>query len=482
MKEAVDNALEFTCEARILPEIKVIVKQISVDRFKVVVEDNGPGIIEEQVPKTMGKVLYGSRFHKLKQSRSLFGIGIKGACLYSQLTTGKPVKIVTGTGKSPINIFELMIDVAKNEPIIISHAKEKNPEKWHGLKIEMEIEGRYVERTQSVSEYLKQTAIVNPYANIIFDGPNEKVEFKRSVEELPKVAKEIKPHAYGTELGILRRMLTSTKTRNITRFLTSDFSRIGKRSAEQICRLAKIEPNKKPQELDHEESERLHKAMQMVKLVAPPTDCLSPLGEGLLVEGLKKELEAEYYVAVSRPPAIYRGMPFSVEVALAYGGKLPLDQTAQLFRFANKVPLLYHQAGCAITEAITETDFRRYDFSQSSGQLPAGPLAILVHFASVWIPFTSEGKQAIANYPEIVKEIKLALQEAGRKLAIYVRQKNRLREKQLRKELFEKYIPELAESLSKLTEKEKEEIIKKLEEILKKSGLSGKEIRNEEKS
>ncbi|MEM5829311.1 MAG: DNA topoisomerase VI subunit B [Candidatus Aenigmatarchaeota archaeon] len=481
VKEAVDNSLDACCEAGILPEIKVVVKPTSGERFRVMVEDNGPGVVESKVPYAFGKFLYGSKFHRLKQSRGIQGLGIHGAVLYSQLTTGKPTKITTSIGKD-IHIFELMIDVVKNEPIIVSHTVEKNPSKWHGVKVEMEIEGKYVERAQSITEYLRQTAIANPYAKIIFDGPSGKTTFERAVEEMPREPREIKPHPYGVEIGLLRRMLSSTKTRNILQFLTSEFSRVGKRSAEQICRLAKLEPNKKPSQLTHEESERLHKAMQLVKLKAPPTDCLSPLGEKLIREGLEKETGAEYVVAVTRSPAVYRGNPFLVEVGLAYGGNLPEDQTAELLRFANKVPLLYHQGDCALTEATIETDFRRYGLSQSQGQLPVGPLVIFIHFASVWVPFTSEGKQAIAKYPEILREVKLALQEAGRRLASYVRQIKKARESRLRRELFEKYIPEFAESLEKLTNEKKQKIIEGLEKILEKGGVGGKEEGSKEES
>jgi len=473
VKEGVENGLDACEEARILPEISVSLKPSGVDRFKVAIEDNGPGIVEAKVPVAFGKFLVGSKFHRLRQSRGIQGIGIHGAVLYSQLTTGKPVKVTSSTGKE-INEFELMIDVSKNEPKIISHASHRNPDKWHGIKIEMETEGKYTESQQSIPEYLKQTAIVNPFAHIIFDGPDGKTEFKRTVEELPKQPKEIKPHPYGVELGRLRRMLSITKDKTIVMFLTREFSRVGRTSAEQICKLAKIEFSRKSYELAHEEVDRLHKAMQMVKLIAPPTDCLSPLGENLITEGLKKELSAEFFVAISRPPTVYRGYPFQIEVGLAYGGSLPENETSQLFRFANKVPLLYHKADCAITEAVAETDWRRYGLQQSPGNLPSGPLAIMVHLISVWVPFTSEGKQAIANYPEIVKEIKLALQDAGRKLSKFVNQRRRAKDSQLRKELFEKYIPELAESLEKLTEKQKQKIIEELEKIIKKGGLVGK--------
>jgi len=482
VKEAVDNSLDATTEAGILPDIFVSVKQSGIDRFKIIVEDNGPGVVESKIPFAFAKFLFGSKFHRLRQSRGVQGLGIHGAVLYSQLTTGKPVKVSSSTGKE-IQTFDLMIDVARNEPKIISHQSSKNPEKWHGVRIEMEVEGKYIERQQSISEYLKQTAISNPYAHIVYDGPNGKVTFSRALKELPKQPKEIKPHPYGIELGILRRMLSVTRTRNIIGFLTTEFSRVGKQSAEQICRLAKIEPSRDSQKLDTEESDRLHKAMQMVKLISPPTSCLSPLTEKLITEGLKKEIQAECYVAITRPPSVYRGYPFQVEVGLAYGGTLQQDQTCQLLRFANKVPLLYNQSGCAITEAVADVDWRRYGLQQHSSSIPIGPLVILVHFASVWVPFTSEGKQAIANYPEINKEIKLALQDAGRKLAQFIRQRTKSRESQLRKELFEKYIPELAESLEKLTSKQKQKIIEELEKIIKKGGLSGKaEDGDQEKS
>lgn len=481
VKEAVDNSLDATNEAGIIPDIKVVLKELEPDKFKIVVEDNGPGIVQEQIPLAFGKLLYGSKFHRLRQSRGTQGIGISGAILYSQLTTGKPVKITSSTGKS-VYLTELLIDVAKNTPKIISEKEEKNSDNWHGIKIEMRAEGRYMEGKQSILEFMKQTAVANPYAKIIFDGPNGKVTFDRAVKELPIQPKEIKPHPHGVELGILRRMMADTQSRNLTGFLTSDFSRVGRTSAGEILRLAKVE-NKRPRDVTHEESERLHKAVQMVKLMAPPTDCLSPMGEKIIEEGLKKEVGAEFFVAVTRPPSVYRGNPFQIEVGLAYGGKLPPDSSAQVFRFANRVPLLYHQSDCATTEAVIDTDWKRYEFNQPGGQLPQGPLVILIHFASVWVPYTSEGKQAIADYSEIVKEIKLALQEAGRRLSIYVRQKNKRRNAQLRRELFEKYIPELAESLEKLTDEKKEKIIIGLEKISKKGvKIDGEETGDKKES
>ncbi len=476
VKELVDNSIDACEEAGTLPNIKVFVKQSGENKFIIKVEDNGPGIIEEKLPFAFGKLLYGSKFHRLRQSRGTQGIGVSGAILYSQLTSGNPIKITSSIGKKFINDVVLMIDVTKNEPNVISSKREKNPEKWHGVKVEMEIEGRYIEKGQSVPEYLKETAIMNPYTKITYYGPNGKVVFPRAVHKLPRKPREIKPHPYGVELGILRRMVETTKAKNILSFLKADFSRVGKTSALQMCKLAKINPKRKPRTLDHNNVTKLHKAMQTVKLVSPPTNCLSQLGEETITKGLEKEIKAEHFEAITRSPSVYKGRPFAVECGIAYGGELNPNKTANLLRFANKVPLMYHQGDCAITQAVKEVDWRRYGLQQSSGSLPIGPLVILVHFASVWVPFTSEGKQAIASYPDITKEVKLALQDAGRKLKKYIYGKRRRHEIQMRRNLFERYIPEAAVAISKISDVSKLKIEHGLHKMLKK-GL--KEVNGE---
>jgi DNA topoisomerase-6 subunit B len=454
---------------------KLKISKTPLGRLRMIAEDNGPGVISKNVSLAFGKLLYGSKFHRLRQSRGTQGIGISGAILYSQLTTGKTTKIISATDKE-IADMEMRIDVAKNQAHILSQKIEKNKEGKSGIRIELEAEGRYIEGKQGIPEFLKQTAISNPHAKITYDGPNGKVAFDRATEKLPQRSQEIKPHPYGVELGILTRMLASTKSKNLKAFLMHDFSRVSPKNANEILKTSKLE-NLRPDKLPHEEIEKLHRAMQMVKLPSPPTDVLSLMGEDLIIKGLQKEIEAEHFVAVSRPPSVYRGMPFAIEVGLAYGGKLANNQTSQIMRFANKVPLLYHQSDCATSQAVEEVDWRRYGFSQSVGSFPQGPLVVLIHFASVWVPYTSEGKQAIANYPEIVKEIKLALQDAGRKLYLYVNEKMRVHHIKMRRELFEKYIPELAESLEKLTGENKEKIVGKLEKINKK----GEKVEGNEK-
>ena len=470
VKEAVDNALDATMEMKVLPEIYVELKQLNEDRFIVIVEDNGPGIIKQQIPNIFAKLLYGSKFHTLKQNRGQQGIGISAAVLYSQLTTGKFTKIISKIHpKKPAHYFELHIDTKRNEPII-ERDHEVDWNKDHGTRIELELEARYQKGRQSVDEYIKQTAIVNPHAKIIYITPEkERIEFPRVTNDLPKEPKEIKPHPHGIEIGTLIRMLKDTTSTTLSSFLQNDFSRIGPTVSSNICDEAKLSTRAKPSSLENSQIEILFKVIQNTKIIAPPTDCLSPIGSELLEKGLKKEIQADFFTTTTRPPSVYRGMPFLIEAAIAYGGDLDKESTIRLMRFANRLPLLYQQGACGITEGASDITWRPYGLGQSSGNLPTGPAIIVVHIASVWVPFTSEAKEAIAHYDEILKEIKLALQDCGRKLAAYIRKNVKAKEQKERISLFEKYIPELAFSLSNLTGEKSAIIEENLKKILNKN-------------
>lgn len=467
VKEAVDNSLDAGEEARILPEINVEIVDMGNDRFKVVVEDNGPGIIKEQIPKIFAKLLYGSKFHKLSQSRGQQGIGISAAVLYAQLTTGRPAKITSKISKSKqAQYYELHIDTQKNRPEIV---KEDVVEwkKEHGVRVELDIEATYLKGLQSVDEYLKQTAIVNPHVTIHYDNPKaEHKTYQRITNDLPKEPREIKPHPYGVELGILVRMLASTKSRTLQAFLTTDFSRVGPGTAKEICENAALLPNTKPNSLSREQAEKLLEGIKKTKLIAPSTDCISPIGESLIEKGLKKEINAEFYCSTARPAAVYRGNPFVIEAAISYGGELPAEDQVTILRFANRVPLLYQQGACSITESVARTNWKTYGLQQSTNSIPLGPVAILVHMASVWVPFTSEAKEAIAHYPEITREVRLALQECGRKLSLYINRKRRVNAEIKKRGYIEAYIPHISEALKELIGR-KDFNERKLQQLLK---------------
>jgi DNA topoisomerase-6 subunit B len=477
VKEGVDNALDACEEAGILPDVRVEIRQLDETRFRVAIEDNGPGIVRAQVPKVFGRLLYGSKFHRLRQSRGQQGIGISAAGMYGLLTTGKPVVITTRTGtKSPAHHFELVIDTKTNQPKV-KIDQEVKWEKQHGTRVEIELEGAWRGGQHSVDAYVRQISLANPHARIDYlppkaEGTAELVELPRVAEELPPATAEIMPHPYGVELGVLMQMLRDTGARNLKGCLTADFSRVSPRIAEEICKRAGVPSSRRPQEMTREEAEKVHKAIQATKIMAPPTDCIAPIGQELLEKALRSEVKAEFYASVTRRPAVYRGNPFLIETALAYGGELPADEPIQVYRFANRVPLQYQQGGCAITKAVTGTDWRSYQLQQPRGALPVGPMVLMVHIASVWVPFTSESKEAIAHYPDIVKEMRLALQEVGRQVGLHIRRRRRDADEAKKRAYIEKYIPQVAIGLQHilgLSDVQRDRTITDLQDILERS-------------
>jgi DNA topoisomerase-6 subunit B len=482
VKEAVDNALDACEEAGILPEVVVRLEVASnektppppsqANRFRVTVIDYGPGIVRQQIPRIFAKLLYGSKFHRLRMSRGQQGIGISAAGMYGQLTTGKPVQITSRTGaRTPAHYFEVQIDTKKNEPRILER-KQIDWENHRGTQVTLEIEGRYQKGRGSVDEYLEQVAIANPHVKLVYHTPEGEIrEYPRTIHELPPQPREIKPHPYGIEFGMLLKMLHDTKSHSLVGFLSSDFSRVSSKLAQEICKAAKISPQTRPRNIHGAPAENLYETIQSTKIMAPPSNCISPISEKAILHGLYKQIKGDFYTAVTRPPAVYRGNPFVIEAGLAYGKgpeqaadkpehpKLPLaegeqqnDDTelARVIRYANRVPLLYQQSACATFKAALDTTWRNYGVPQSRGALPAGPMVIFVHMASVWVPFTSESKEAIADYDEIRKEIKLALQECGRRLGVFLRRREHAKSEFRRRNIFELYIEEVVEACNRL--------------------------------
>jgi DNA topoisomerase-6 subunit B len=457
VKEAVDNSLDACEEGGILPTLKIQLLQIDETRFKIIVQDNGPGILRQQIENIFGKLLYGSKFHRMQMSRGQQGIGISAAGMYGLMTTGKPVKIISKTGpRKTAHEVVMKIDTSKNRAEVISdteHVEDNNlfPD-GHGTIIAIELEAKYQKGRQSVDEYLEQTAIANPHAEFTYITPNnETILFPRAMDELPEEAKEIKPHPKGIELGTLIQMLERTASTQLGGFLQKDFCRVGQQKAKQLAEGAGMTARTWVKNVGHAEAERLYKSIQDARITSPPTDCLVPIGSKALLAGLLKEVKAEFFAAATRPPSVYRGNPFQMEVAIAYGGELKSEETARIIRFANRVPLLYQQSACSSFKAITETGWKNYNLSQPRGGLPVGPLVIMVHMASVWVPFTSESKEAIADYDEIRKEMRLALQECGRKLGTYLRRKQRMKKESERRSIFERYIGEISTACNAIT-------------------------------
>jgi DNA topoisomerase-6 subunit B len=475
VKEAVDNALDACEEAEILPEIHIEISHLGGDDYQIIVEDNGPGIVKRQIPHIFARLLYGSRFHALRQSRGQQGIGISAVVLYSQLSTGHPTIVTSKIGKNlPAHQYELVIDTKKNLPEIISD-QMLHWEKESGTQIRLIIKGKYVKnRKQSVYEYLKSTAIVNPHAHISFKDPDgETITFDRVTDEIPPSPVEIKPHIYGIELGTFIKMARDTKARKLTSFLRKDFSSISLDKARDIVKRANLNYMDKPQEINREDAKRILEESQKIKLMAPPLDCLSPIGEILIKRGLKKEtqeISPEFITTIQRTPDVYQGNPFLIETGIVYGGRLPQEDQVSILRFANRVPLLYQQGDCVITRAVEKTDWRRYGLQQRGGRgIPYGPALLLIHVASTNVPFTSESKEAIAAYPEIEKEIRLSLQQCARTMFRHLRKKERKSKAKDKFLLISKILPQIADKAAETLGKPPvaiDEIITKIMDIL----------------
>ncbi len=620
VKEAVDNSLDACEEAGITPEIWVEIEAAGPNRYRASIQDNGPGIMKKTIPLIFGKLLYGSKFHRLRMSRGQQGIGISAAGMYGMLTTGKPVKIVSKLSpKKPIHYYEIQIDTKRNHPEILNGkgegedieipakqdpheflqkrgidwhfrypavqppkppvsavsevnedepfvlnangqsiqppppppppiADETGPEVRSGTRVTIELEAKFHRGRGSVEEYLEQTAIANPHVTLHYKDPDGvERHYVRSTEQLPPEPKEIKPHPYGVELGRLVTMLKDSSATTLSQFLTDSFSRVSGDVARRICETAskignaKVTPRSHPKRIGRQEADALYQAIQDTKISAPGTDCISPIGEELLIKGLYQVVPGEFYCAATRPPSVYRGNPFVIEVALAYGGSSPVQKVTlealremlsetdartlrqfllnsfdglgsegseriikaakigtrqspsklsspeigrlfeamrnvnlsegasmQVLRYANRVPLQFQPAACAVTQAVVQTNWRAYGLNQSRGNMPSGPVTVMVHMASVWVPFTSESKEAIASYPEIQKELRLGLQAVGRKLGMFLNRRNKVKQEGERRSIFLRYLKEVADAVNIINDADADELYENLLRVAKK--------------
>jgi len=663
VKEGVDNSLDACEEADILPDIYVEISE-QRDYYTLVIEDNGPGITKEQIPKVFGKLLYGSRFHKREQNRGQQGIGISAAVLYSQLTSGKPAKITSRTkGSSEAEYFELIIDTDTNEPEI-DVEETTTWERPHGTRIELEMEANMRAR-QSLHEYIEETAVVNPHARIEFDEPNldSPLKFERAENaELPAETEEIRPHPHGVELGTLLKMLEATDSYSISGFLQEEFTRVGQKTADSVLdsfrdrhfgREMSWRPRRVHEDADvetavraavsnkgkeatktfasavadaiddcdrvaHHEvreivdseaatveeefdttfgstvrekateaawdqllgdgeseadrkealtsdlyplvddatstrkddavlqglSERLaakfvnsedtrHRltrdgladyvaraadateeyddatfgdtarenvieavwgvmgtvpddpptvssiaddrdaaselleAMRETDIMSPPTGCLAPITDELVLSGLKKEFDADFYAAATRDASVHGGDPFIVEAGIAYGGDLEDGGTVDVMRFANRVPLVYQRGACATTDVVKSINWRNYGLDQPGGSgIPNGPAVVMVHVASTNVPFTSESKDAVANVPEIESEIELAIREAARDLKSYLNKRRSMQQRREKQNKLATILPEMAGKLASVTGNDEPDIDEAMARIM----------------
>ena len=480
VKESVDNSLDACEEVRILPDIRIEVKRLGGNRVELITQDNGPGIPRDSIEHVFGKFLLGSRFHAIRQTRGQQGIGITGVVMYSQLTTGAKTRVVSKVEDDATAVFvDLGIDTRKNKAIKSGEIRDTwidnvtGEEVDHGLRIETVMNAKYQRGKQSVYQYLRMTSIVNPHATItltVRDKDGEIIEeghWERTTDRLPRVVKEIKPHPHGIHLGTLQRMLREAEERKMTSFLRHNFSGISMRAAREILEKAGLDESRQPRRIRTEEAQLIVNSFQKVKVLNPPTDCLSPIEDLLIKKGLSKAIDSRFASTATREPQVTQGNPFQVEVGLVFGGDLNADSPIEILRFANRVPLMYQQGGCLLTKALESVDWKRYGLEQPGGRgIPKGPAAVLVHLASTNVQFTSEAKEAVAANEEVLEEIRRALLEVGRGLKNHLKKSSQRKKAQEKFELINVILPEISKKSSQLLGREEPDLAPIITQIM----------------
>ena len=374
---------------------------------------------------------------------------------------------------------DLGIDTRKNRAIKSGERRDvwidglTGEEVTHGLRIRTEMKAKYQRGRQSVYQYLRMTSIVNPHASIslvVRDHDGDVIEeghWPRTTDRLPTVVTEIKPHPHGIHLGTLQRMLREAEERKMTSFLRHNFSGVSMRAAREILSKSELDESRQPRRIRAEEAQKVLDSFQKVKLLNPPTDCLSPIEDLLIKKGLSKAIDSRFASTATREPRVSQGNPFQVEVGLVFGGDLGSDSPIEILRFANRVPLMYQQGGCLLTKAIEAVDWKRYGLDQPGGKgIPKGPAAVLVHLASTNVQFTSEAKEAVASNEEVLEEIRRALLEVGRGLKGHLKKSSQRKKAREKFELINIILPEISEKSSELLGREEPDLTPVITQIM----------------
>jgi DNA topoisomerase-6 subunit B len=485
VRELVENSLDACEAAETLPHITVDLKLASERKspkvYKLTVSDNGTGIPPEHVPQAFCTVLFGNKF-VLKQHRGLFGLGAKMAVLYSQITTYKPIEVTTCYDGQNEYGFLLQMDLKKNKPIVISTMTRKLGKPRTGTTVTLYLAGDYDRKLGSkttgelIVEYLRLTAIANPHATIIFSDPNYVVyRFERSVTKIPPPPKEAAPHPHGIDAEMLKRMIESNRNTTLQAFLSKNFDRVGPKKALDFLKWAGFDPDKDVKELTNDEIVKLANVLKAYDKFLPPSpDVLSPIGTKELKAAITNLFIPEFVEAVTRPPKSYSGYPFQVEAGIAYGGPFIEKLCAKegnyrvLYRFANKIPLLFDERGDVCRKVVDGINWRQYKIDDDT------PIAIFVHVCSTRVPYKTAGKEMIADVEEIEEEIRLALMDCARAVRRYISRKLRAEKEQERLNLFKAYITEIAEDLVRVVNEDKEKLVELMWRVVSRGAKPGK--------
>lgn len=453
--ELITNSLDASEEAGIQPEIIIDLKRVDKDHYILKHTDKGPGIPEAYITKVYCTMFAGSKFRNI-QSRGQQGLGCSGCVLLSQMTTGKPAKVVSGyyEGEKLKGVeLTFKMDVKKNQGLILDR-KEVEVDST-GVSIELHFKDvSYSLSEQGAFEYIRRTMIANPHSKIKFRDPTGQVFiFDRATDVIPPMPKEVLPHPRGVTADDLIFMAKHTDKRRFRSLLTSSLSRMSAKRVNEIEKETGIDLNKRPKDMKWEEAERIVELFTRMDFMAPPTSGLIPIGKEQIDNGMREILNPEFAATTTRKPRTYRGgISFIIEAGISYGGdsgRLVGEQKkAEIMRFANRVPLTFDQGSCAITEALKSIDWKRYGIRD----LDNAPITVFVNIVSTNVPYLSTGKQSVAPEAEILHEVRQATMKIARNLQKYIRAKKAAKEEAMRSKIFENLVPVIIREAALLAE------------------------------
>jgi DNA topoisomerase VI subunit B len=492
LKEAVDNALDACEENGILPDLNIVVERLGAgtmknsERIRVRVEDNGPGIEADDLPKVFGEYLASSKFGRGRCTRGQQGIGISAATTWAQLTCAMGARVISKTKAQRKAVSAVIeVDIKNNR----GNMKQRETIDWdrpHGTLVEFTFDGRIqINGEAGILNYLLGTSLVNPHLSMEYKLNDQEVQtIERVAHEIPAIPGAIEPHPHTMKLGEFMAHSHLYGRIKVDAWLKKAFSRVGDSVLEELVKsgqgVSRTMLGKTLEQASEKDFLTLFTALQNTTLKAPPTSSVLSIGEDSLSKSIKRLGKVDFFSVVSRSPTICDFKPVQIEVAIARLEERisESDAPAQVLRFANRVPLQFDKSACAIVQAITSVNWRSYGLAQPKESLPLGPYIMAVSVVSPFIKFKNASKETIDASDELVEEIRRALMQAGQKLSRYIKAESKAAELEEKTRYIEQFGPILVDGLVRITHAKAEQKTRATEGLMKILGRDTTEVKN----